>query len=229
MYVYTYIFLFTVPFDALRCGVLTFIKHHIGAFKPEMSIILADSHDMQHYYHARYPSDDWHLAYMFWLVYLSVEVCPEGVFPHSVSTRRDHCVRVYASLTLAPPPREKNKKTRGDPALHLPQARGHLNLRMGLLLQFVISGVIGVVAGKMNTKAWVRKNDNKLRIFYSLLGGNLGCWIIQLPLILHNLWGMPWVDCIMALRSYSILDILLSSIIIIAQNSSQALNKYKCV
>ena len=25
--------------------------------------------DMQHYYHARYPTDDWHLAYMFSLVY----------------------------------------------------------------------------------------------------------------------------------------------------------------
>ena len=45
--------------------------------------------DMQHYYHARYPTDDWHLAYMFSLVYFSVEVCLEGVFPHSVSTRWD--------------------------------------------------------------------------------------------------------------------------------------------
>ena len=33
----------------------------------------------------------------------------------------------------------------------------------------------------------------------------------------------------MALRSYSILDILLSSIIIITQDSSQALNTYKCL
>ena len=45
--------------------------------------------DMQHYYHARYPTDDWHLAYMFLLVYLSVEVWLEGLFPHSVSTRRN--------------------------------------------------------------------------------------------------------------------------------------------
>ena len=65
--------------------------------------------DVQHYYHARYPTDDWHLAYMFSLVYFSVEVCLEGVFPHSVSTRQDSCVRVYAPLTLAPPSRKKNR------------------------------------------------------------------------------------------------------------------------
>ena len=41
--------------------------------------------DMQHYYHARYPTDDWHLASIFSLVYFSVEVCLVGVFPHSVS------------------------------------------------------------------------------------------------------------------------------------------------
>ena len=56
--------------------------------------------DMQHYYHARYPTDDWHLAYMFSLVYFFVEVCLVGMFPHYVSTRRDPCVRVYAPLTL---------------------------------------------------------------------------------------------------------------------------------
>ena len=67
---------------------------------------------MQHYYHARYATDDWHLAYMCLLVYLSVEVYLEGVFPHSVSTRRAPCVRVYAPLTLATPSRE-NKIEQG--------------------------------------------------------------------------------------------------------------------
>ena len=57
--------------------------------------------DMQHYYHARYPTDDWHLAYMFLLVYFSAEVCLEGVFSHSVSTGWDPRVRVYAPPTLA--------------------------------------------------------------------------------------------------------------------------------
>ena len=56
-----------------------------------------------------------------------------------------------------PPPREKTKSNRGDPALHLHQAKGHLNWRMGLP---------------------------------ALLGGNLGCWIVWFPLILHSLWGM---------------------------------------
>ena len=87
--------------------------------------------DMQIYCHARYPTGDWHLAYLFLLVYFSVKLCLEGVFPHSVSTRRDPCVRVYVPFTLAPP-REKTKSNRGDPALHLHHARGHLNWRMGL-------------------------------------------------------------------------------------------------
>ena len=62
--------------------------------------------DMQHYYHARYPTDDWHLAYVFSLAYFSAEVCLEGVSPHSVSTRWDPCVMVCAPLTLASPSRE---------------------------------------------------------------------------------------------------------------------------
>ena len=48
--------------------------------------------DMRHYYHARCPTDDWHLAYMFSLVYISIVVCLEGVCRHSVSTWRDPCV-----------------------------------------------------------------------------------------------------------------------------------------
>ena len=68
--------------------------------------------DMQHYYHARYPTDDWHLTYKFSLVYFSVEVCLEGMFPQSVSTRWDSCVRVrvYAPLMLAFPLAQKKKK-----------------------------------------------------------------------------------------------------------------------
>ena len=88
--------------------------------------------DIQHYYHARYPTDDWHLAYMFLLVYFSVEVCLEGMFPHSVSTRLDPCVRVhYAPLTLPTHPHERTKSNRGDPALHLHQERGAFELTLG--------------------------------------------------------------------------------------------------
>ena len=112
--------------------------------------------DMQHYYHARYPTDDWHLAYMFSLVYFSVEVYLVGVFPHSVSTWRDPRVRFYVPLTLLPLLTRKQNR-RGDPALYLSQARGHLNWRMGLP---------------------------------ALLGGKLGCWIFQFPLIVHSLWGV---------------------------------------
>ena len=89
--------------------------------------------DMQHYYHARYHADDWHLAYMFSLVYVSVEVCLEGVFPHSVNTRQDSWVRVYAPPPHAGSPLTKTTKSnRGWPTRHLNQARRHLNWRMGL-------------------------------------------------------------------------------------------------
>ena len=88
--------------------------------------------DMRHYYHARYPSDDWHLAYMCSLVYFSIEVCLVCVLPHSVSPRRDPCVRICAPLTLASPLTRKQYRTGGDPTLHLSQVRGHFNWRMGL-------------------------------------------------------------------------------------------------
>ena len=88
--------------------------------------------DMQHYYRARYPTDDWHLAYMFSLVYFSLEVCLVGVFPHFVSTRRNPCVMVYAPLPLASPLTRKQNSNRGWPGSLLDPTRGHLNLRMGL-------------------------------------------------------------------------------------------------
>ena len=81
--------------------------------------------DMQHYYHARYPTDDWHLAYMFLLVYLSVEVCLEGVFPHSVSTGWDPCGRVHA------PPSRENKIEQGRPGSPLAPSEGAFELTLG--------------------------------------------------------------------------------------------------
>ena len=57
----------------------------------------------------------------------------------------------------------------------------------------------------------------------TLLGGNLGCWIFQLRLILLSLWCMSWAGYIMALSSYSVLDILLPTIIIIMQECPQEL------
>ena len=37
--------------------------------------------DMQHYYHARYPTDDWHPAYMFLLVYFPSKCAWKACFP----------------------------------------------------------------------------------------------------------------------------------------------------
>ena len=92
-------------------------------------VILLFVTDMQqqHYYHASYPTDDWHLAYMFLLVYFSFEVCLEGVFPHSVRTSRDPCGRVFAPPPPPPPLHEKTKSNRGD---QLHQARVHLKCEM---------------------------------------------------------------------------------------------------
>ena len=87
--------------------------------------------NMQHYYHAWYPTDDWHLAHKFSLVYFSVEVCLVGLFPHSVSTRRDPCVRVCAPLTLASPLTRKQKSNRGWAGLLLELSEGAFGLTHG--------------------------------------------------------------------------------------------------
>ena len=69
--------------------------------------------DMQHHYHARYPTDDWHLTCMFSLVYFSVEVCLVGVFPHSVSIWSDPCVRACVPLMNWRPPSRENDIVQG--------------------------------------------------------------------------------------------------------------------
>ena len=87
--------------------------------------------DIQHYYHARYPIDNWHLAYMFSLVYFSVDVCLVGVFPHSISTRRDPCLRVCAPVTLASPLTRKQKSNWGWPGSPLEPSEGAFELTHG--------------------------------------------------------------------------------------------------
>ena len=59
--------------------------------------------DMQHYYHARYPTDDWHLAYMFSFVYFTVEVWKTCF--HILLAQG----KIPASGPMPPPPHEKNK------------------------------------------------------------------------------------------------------------------------
>ena len=90
--------------------------------------------DMQHYYHARYPTDDWHLAHMFLLVYFTVEVrFPPPPNPHpKPPPPTPHPPPTHPPPPPPPPPREKTKSNRGDPAIHLHQAKGQLNWRMGL-------------------------------------------------------------------------------------------------
>ena len=112
------IFLWICDMAGLLCG--TFVSlWYLPQIWPSVT-------DMQHYYHARYPTDDWHLAYMFLVVYFSVEVCLEGVSPHSVSTRWDPCVRVYAPLTLAPTPLARKQNRTGVTRLSTCTKRGDI-------------------------------------------------------------------------------------------------------
>ena len=47
---------------------------------------------MQHHYFARYPTDEWHLANVFSLVYFSVVVCLRGLYHHILlATARALC------------------------------------------------------------------------------------------------------------------------------------------
>ena len=87
--------------------------------------------DMQHYYHARYPTDDWHPAYMFLLVYFPSKCAWKACFPILFAPGE---ISAFGSMhpSRCHPPREKTKSNRGDPAPHLHQARGHLNWRMSL-------------------------------------------------------------------------------------------------
>ena len=75
----------------------------------------------------------------------------------------------------------------------------------------------------------MRGHSNSRICLPALLGGKLGCWIFQFPLILHSLWGVSEAAYIMTLGSYSVLDILLPTIIIIMQECSQALKICKCL
>ena len=71
-------------------------------------------------------------TYPFSMVYFSVEACLEGVFPHSVSTWRDTCVRVYAPLALPPPPPPHEKKIeQGGPSSPFEPNEGAFELTHG--------------------------------------------------------------------------------------------------
>ena len=88
---------------------------------------------------------------MFSLVYFSVEVCLVGLYPNSVSTWRDPCVRVHVPLTLAPPPplTRKQIRTGGDPALQLSQAMGTFELTHGSV--YIIGWISGLLDSLFST------------------------------------------------------------------------------
>ena len=99
------IFLWICDMAELLCG--TFVSWWYSArIWPSVT-------DMQHYYHARYPTDDWHLAYMFSLVYFSVEGCLESVFSILLAQGE-----IPASGSMPPsrwvPPSRKKKQNRTE-------------------------------------------------------------------------------------------------------------------
>ena len=147
--------------------------------------------DMQHYYHARYPTDDWHLAYMFSLVYFSVDVCLVGVFPHSVST-------ISLCQGLSTPhagfPLHEKKIEQWWSGSALDPSEGPFELTHGSAC---------------------------------IIGWQSRLLDILIPLILHSLWGVSLTGFIIALRSYSVIDIFLPTIIIIILECLHALKMCK--
>ena len=63
--------------------------HVLVVFAPNLVLL---SLGMQHHYFARYPTDEWHLANVFSLVYFSVVVCLRGLYHHILlATARALC------------------------------------------------------------------------------------------------------------------------------------------
>ena len=62
---------------------------YLSFYRPYVSVTFAT---MQHHYFARYPTDEWHLANVFSLVYFSVVVCLRGLYHHILlATARALC------------------------------------------------------------------------------------------------------------------------------------------
>ena len=85
--------------------------------------------DMQHYYHARYPSDDWHLAYMFLLVFSPWKCAWKACFPILLAQGEIPASgSMHPSLWLPPPPppppREKKQNRTGVTRLSTCNKRG---------------------------------------------------------------------------------------------------------
>ena len=103
--------------------------------------------DMQHHYHARYPTDDWHLTCMFSLVYLPVEVCLVGMCPHYVSIWSDPWIGACIPLMYWRPPTRENNIVQGVARFSTWAKRGCIGVETRVCLHYMV--VIGV-AGYCN-------------------------------------------------------------------------------
>ena len=79
--------------------------------------------NIHHYYHARYPTDDWHLAYVFTSIFFRRSVPGRRVSPSCKHRARSLCQGLCTPHAASPLTRKQNR--RGDPALYLSQVRGH--------------------------------------------------------------------------------------------------------
>ena len=107
--------------------------------------------------------ESWRISCSYWYLFPSKgawKACfsillAQGEIPASGS--------MHPSRWLSDPPREKTKSNRGDPALHLHQARGHLSWRMGL--SALLGGNLGCWIVKFPPKLhslWVCHKQNTL-------------------------------------------------------------------
>ena len=87
--------------------------------------------DMQHYYHARYRTDDWHLALYVLLVYFSVEMCLEGVFPILIAQGEIHASGYMHPQRCLPTPLARNQNWTGVTRLSTCTNRGAFELTHG--------------------------------------------------------------------------------------------------
>ena len=185
----------------------------------------------------------------------SVEVCLVGVFPHSVSTRRDRCVRVYAPLTLASPLTRKQNSNRAD--VYWVSCGGVVNMLLVLpitsffitiygvvcvqLVHFSIGDwndlytahVIIIIKSEVSTFShcyhifpWLCVWDVCYIIFCYLLHIHSGKTANLFKLLLCSLWWLQIIGYILSWRSYSFVCTLHHLIIIIVQTYLKTLNLY---
>ena len=87
--------------------------------------------DMQYHYHARYPTDDWHLAYIFrWYIFPSKCVC-KACFPILLTHGEIPAQVLWPPQTGFPPHEKTNKTEQGGPSSPLEPSDGAFELTHG--------------------------------------------------------------------------------------------------